>query len=253
MPLAALLLLACGAEPSPALSAAFASDFQLTLASDDENGSQPGWPFPHPTPMVNWPGRGDARSPATAPQSPAQRPPPPPPADAGLRALVGIGLHGGGNWANLTTTNGAPGSPSGGAVGIYLRLGVQVDNQWGAEAEIAAASVFIASYVRGALTLEYTTDDWFTFAIGPTVSQDWDLVSCGCGASLVTVESVGGTVRLDFHLWSSRSGRGRNAFTVGFVGDIGDALAAGGSCSSTVFSAPGLTEAFYLTLGYTHY
>ncbi len=76
MPLAALLLMACGAEPGPALLTAFAGDLELTLAADD-NGPPPGSPYPPPPPLVQDPWRPPANP--APPPGPQSNPPPAPP------------------------------------------------------------------------------------------------------------------------------------------------------------------------------
>ena len=280
MPLAALLLLAAGAEPGPAFITSFAGDLQLTLAVDD-NGPPPGSPYPPPPPLVQDPWRLPTTAPppplpppqypsnpAPAPQqgnppppppqaypsppappqtyyppqapqqtypppapppsyappsqpsyAPAATPQPAPTADVGPRFMWGIGAHLG---FGEDQFNGEE-STAGLGIGLYLRAGDEINDLLGFEAEVSAGTVVFSSYLRTALTLDITPIDWFTFAIGPVARGDV-VVAC----TTTTATSVGGTVRFDFHIGSSRSDSGRGGFTIGLVGDLGAVVGVGG-------------------------
>jgi hypothetical protein len=185
-------------------------------------------------------------APPVPPLTPREAPPPVP--DVGSRYLFGFGLHMG-----VSNDEFTQGSNGGGGVGIYVRLGVQLNDRWGIEGEFSAATVIVDSYVRGAMTVDFTPVDWFTLALGPFAREDWDVVSCGCGDTTVAIQSVGGTVRFDFHPAFSRTASGRNAFTIGLVGDLGATVGASGFCDEGGFTGSGPSEAVYLTFGYTHY
>jgi hypothetical protein len=229
MPLAALLLLACGTAPTPAaLFAAPAPGGEARLF-ERQPPSAPGEPPGPPTPMT----------PPAPPDADV------PPGDAGLRVLFGIGLHGGEGGERFS---GGLGENIGwGIFGGYLRLGAQVDDFWGVEVEGSGSWILFSAYARGALTLDYTPADWFTFAVGPAVWYDWGVqgqdIFC---APITSADAVGGTVRLDFHAGGRNAG-GRNAFTLSLVMDLG------GTVTATGFTGPGLAGGGYVALGYTHY
>ena len=64
------------------------------------------------------------------------------------------------------------------------------------------------------------------------------------------VQSVGGTVRCDFHINPSRSSSGvRRAFTLGVVGDLGATVGVSGETSWQT----GLAWGVYGTIGYAWY
>jgi hypothetical protein len=114
-------------------------------------------------------------------------------------------------------------------------MGVELTDFWGMEAEVHGGFLTSGLYAGGAVTLDITPLDWFTLALGPFVDED---------LNFLTTTSVGGTLRLDFHPGASRTPTGRNAFTIGVVGDLGAAV-------GTLEAEP--VGALYLTLGYAHY
>ncbi|HUB07476.1 MAG TPA: hypothetical protein VMB50_10755 [Myxococcales bacterium] len=248
MPSAALLLVALAAEPNPA---ALRGELRLTL-SQDENVGVP------PPPVVEAPDVPPAAAPPPAPTWPYPPPPPGPPplaavppatpGDAGRRILFGVGLHTGG--ASDQFTNSTSGSEGTLGVGIYLRLGAQLDDLYGLEAEISGATLLVLDNVRGALTFDLTPLDWFSFAVGPFARDDVVVSICGFGST--TIQSVGATLRADFHLGTSRTSTGRSALTIGLVTDLG-ATVGSDDGSGNSLGAPGLSSAFYLTLGWARF
>ncbi len=190
MPFAALLLLTCGAEPSPMLAAAFAGDLELTLAVDDE-GPPPGSPYPPPPPLVQDPAQPPAppvRGPDTElpppREAPAERAP-----DPGSRLLWGFGLHLGFGVDDYSDENGSsPESDAsvGTGLGAYLRLGDQLDDRWGLDGELSGGTSGASSYFRQAFTFDHTPVDWFTVAFGPLVREDTDTI-CFCGVCTTTM------------------------------------------------------------------
>jgi hypothetical protein len=274
MPLSALMLLACASQPGAALSATFAGELHLALAGDD-NGPPPGSPYPPPPPLVQ-----DPVQPAPPDQEPDERAPPPPvrrsrplpesaalPApvgDVGARLLWGIGLHFGAGEDQITdiasggtTASAGPSafSSATGGIGLYFRVGAELNDLWGIDAELSGGSVIEATYLRGALTFDVSPTDLVTFAVGPLVRDDWVLVPCGClGDATVSMTSIGGTARLDLHPGASRSANGRGAVTVGLIGDVGATVGANGFCNGAMtYAGGGPAWAFYLAFGYARY
>lgn len=249
--LPALLLLAAAAPALPG------SDLRLTLALDDEGTPPPPvvvtpGPPPAPPPPA-YPAYPQPYPPQPASPAPVYRPSPPPaPAgDAGSRLLFGVGLHLGLGIDDFSTTPSGGGNGTGAAgVGIYLRLGAQFDDRFGAEAEIDGGTLLLLNYAQGALTFDYTPVDWFTFAVGPFSRLD-DVVNL-CGNGSTTAEAIGGTVRFDFHLGVSRSATGRSAATIGLAADLG-ATVGSNDGSGTTLGGPGLAWGLYLTVGWTRY
>ncbi len=268
MPVAALLLLSCGAEPSPALAAAFGSDLQLVIA-DEDNGPPPGSPPPPLPPLVQDPQSAPPREnvppgPPVIDRPPLPRPPPAPVGDVGSRALWGVGLLVGGGQDVITEAASAGSEPgpavmsanSGfGGVGVYLRLGVQANDLWGIETEISAGTVFADSYVRGALTFDYSPSDTLSLVVGPLLRGDAVSVPCGCLSDVIVVTtSVGATARVDLHTSVTRSDSGRGALTTSLVGDFGATVGANGFCDGEEsFAGSGPAWALYLAFGYMHY
>jgi hypothetical protein len=72
-------------------------------------------------------------------------------------------------------------------------------------------------------------------------------VLCG-DIGVVATEVVGGTVRLDFHQAPERRMKGRSAFTLGLVADVGATVNA-----TSAFVFPGLAYGFHLALGWVNY
>jgi hypothetical protein len=281
MPLAALLWLACSVEPTPALSSTVPG--KLLVLASETNGPPPGSPYPPPPPLVQdpvplWtppplpneqsfqpppppagPPAAPAPGPSPMPLRPTPRPPPVPVADVGTRLLWGVGLHFGGGRDEIAEVGSAAGTSNvasgSGGIGVYIRLGVGLNDLWGIEGELSGGTTFLDSYVRTALTLDLSPSDWFTFAIGPVARDDADMLSCGCGGSTtVAITSIGATARLDLHIAPSRGPEGRSAFTLGLVGDVGATVGANGFCDSDEsFAGSGPAYAFYLTVGYMHY
>ncbi len=261
MPLAALVLLACHAMPALA-----------AFQGDDDNGPPPGSAFPPPPPLV-----ADPKAPATP--APAATPPPaqetyvptsslypPPPApikprpaptppkdegpapDAGNRLLFGIGLQLGAGIEQFTVFlfNGGgldPPNPGLGA-GLYLRLGEQFNDLWAIDLELSGGTLIVLGYVRAAFTVDLTPVDWFTIALGPTARLD-DSQNSSDNPS----ESLGGTLRLDFHLTTKRTEAGRRGLTLGIAADLGQSFAILGNQEGQ----PGLAFGGYLMLGWAWY
>ncbi len=184
--------------------------------------------------------------------------PPEPAAHRGVRLLWGAGLHGGVGHDEFAV---APagytllGSPCNGVcystfqpgLGLYGRLGAQLNDSWGAEGELSLGTSINSSDVRGAATADFTPFDWFTFALGPLVRIDGEGY-CGGEPTCPDVTAFGATARADFHLAISRSQTSRSAITVGLVGDLGRTI--GGN---PTISGYGLASGGYVTIGYTHY
>jgi hypothetical protein len=207
MPLLALLMLACGAG--------------------DEAGPPSGYPPP--------PKALESRE-----LPPPPNPPPAGPPDVGTRFLWGLGIRGGfGEVLSTVDTplNGLPHSSDllSSDLALYLRLGAELGDFWGVEAEAHGGILTSSAYAGGALTIDLTPVDWFTFAAGPLVDED---------VSTSTTTAVGATVRFDFHLSASRTPAGRGAFNVGLAGNLAASLGEFGT-------EP--TGGAYLTVGYAHY
>ncbi|MHB8418269.1 MAG: hypothetical protein ACYDCL_09345 [Myxococcales bacterium] len=176
-------------------------------------------------------------------------PPPPPPPDAGARLLFGVGLELG----LIRDVSASPVAHSSffaletietdlGA-GLYLRIGAQFDDRWGAEAELSGATEISSGDLRAALTADVSPSDWLTLAFGPTARVDAQLGQRGPP----TTESVGSTVRFDLHLSPTRRAGVRSAWTIGLAVDGGLTVA------GTNFSGSGPAFGFYLTLGWARY
>ena len=196
-----------------------------------------------------------------------------PPVDVGPRLLWGAGAHLGGSVDTLTTVSpfglcslGCDPNPTaitgaGGGIGLYLRMGEQLNDRWGIEAEVSGGTLIVANYIRAALTVDYTPADWFTFAIGPAGRGDGESQSNGQGngqsGTGTFLQVFGGTLRTDFHLGVSRGASGRSAFTLGLALDVGATVAGqftgGDFVPGPQFSSPGIAGGLYVTLGYAHY
>ncbi len=170
-----------------------------------------------------------------------------------MRPLFGIGLHLGLGFDDFSSGLGGGGAAGTGAggLGAYLRLGAQLDDPLGIEAEIDGGTLYLVSYTRGALTFDYTPADWFTVAVGPSTRVDY-LVNCG-GSGATTVESIGGTVRLDFHVEPFRARTGRDALTVGLVGDLGETVGSNDGSGRPLAAPGGVAWGLYATVGWAHY
>ena len=146
------------------------------------------------------------------------------------RVRWGIGATGGFAGANVLGTSANFGG------GLYARLGYQHNDLLGFEAEAAGYTAIFTGVFRGALLVDLTPTPWFTVAAGPMTSYS------GGGTDIVV---AGGTLRLDFHLLSSRTqGGARKGLTIGIGGDVGY----GGT---TIGDGLGYGANFYV--GYSHY
>jgi hypothetical protein len=254
----AALLLVVSAQLGPAPPLTLGS----VLTSDD-NGPPPGSPNPPPPPLVQDQRRpvdaaapGDISTEASDTSPPARYPPPPPPdlprdrSDVGARVLWGLGVRGGLGVPQITE-DAVSGLQLGFDGALYLRVGAQLNDLWGAEAELHGGTISTSSlatgatptqggYLGGALTIDATPVDWFTVALGPLVDGYASFAATAAFAS----PALGGTLRCDFHPWAGRATTGRTAFTIGVVGDIAAAL--GNSDGQPVGGV-------YLTVGYAHY
>ncbi len=227
MPLAALLLWACGAQPGPGLL----GDLRLSLAASDQD------PYPAIVPL---------QPPAHTETPPLPPPPEPPPLpDPGGRVLYGAGYQMG--FALDQVSHGGVG---GGLFGLYLRLGYGLSDFWGFEAEITGATIVIWSYLREAITVDFTPVDWFTVALGPVSRQDVDLPLCSNGggeAATTETESLGGAARFEFHMDANRTSTGRSGTSLGLEADLGTAVGAAS------VGAKGPAFGVYLLAGFMHY
>jgi hypothetical protein len=124
-------------------------------------------------------------------------------------------------------------------LGLYVRLGVELNDGWGAEAEVAGATAGYSSYLRGALTAALSPVDLLTVALGPFAKYD---VSYSSGS----FASVGGTLRVDFHLASTRKAWRRSALTIGLAGDLGAIV-------GSTYTAGAASWGAYLTAGWAWY
>jgi hypothetical protein len=136
-------------------------------------------------------------------------------------------------------------------VGPYLRLGVQMNDFWAIAGETSAGSVnATAYYLRGAIEVEATPHDWLTIALGPAVRADGlsqsSRLSCTLNSCTGTVEALGGTARLDLHLFPASSGDYRSALTLGVSLDVGETAGSGVRQS-------GPAVAGYLDVGFARY
>ncbi|MHB8418860.1 MAG: hypothetical protein ACYDCL_12340 [Myxococcales bacterium] len=263
MPLPALLVVALGAAPNPALS----FGLELTLAQE-ENGPPEGSapppvvesPLPPPPepPQPLPPGQSGR---AFAPNEPLPAPgswgrpplPPPPLADVGTRVLFGVGLHTGGGVDQFSVSPGrfsSQSSTSGIGIGVYARLGLQIDDPFGVDGELSAATLLLTDYVRGALTFDVTPVDWLTVAIGPVVREDVAANFCTSGST--TAQAVGATARLEFHFGVRRGETGRSAFALGVAGDLGATIGSDNGSGASL-GGPGLAYGLYLTTGWAHF
>jgi hypothetical protein len=231
MPIAALLLLTCGVEPTlPALRevqqpASKPVDEPQAGSSDLDRE-----PEPDHAP--------DAGARPEAPRTPepdltpdvdsAKARPPSGPASAS-RQLSGAGAGGGAGNLFLGFV-------------VFGRGGEQFNDTWGVEAELSFGSSYFMNQLRGAVTFDVTPVDWFTFAVGPMARLNQISL---CGES-ITATVVGALVRLDFHVDAERRDGRRSALTIGLVGDLGVA-------SSNGFNTSGLAYGFYLMPGWAWY
>ncbi|HUB05715.1 MAG TPA: hypothetical protein VMB50_01875 [Myxococcales bacterium] len=247
MLLAPLLLLACAAAPSAGKAAA-GSDPDLTIDDDDDDAPPP--PPIHDAGELPPPGRWDA---------PPK--PPTPIGDVGPRLLAGIGLDLGFGQdrfgattvqalAGATVVTGNPGG-----LGLDLRLGIQVNDHWGVEADLSAATIIRDSYARAALTLDYTPFDLVTLALGPVARGDADVLACsGATEDTAAVASVGGSARVDLHAHVARTAKGRSSFTLGLATDVGATIGASSFCGGArTYAGSAVGYAIYFTLGYLRY
>jgi hypothetical protein len=114
-------------------------------------------------------------------------------------------------------------------------MGVQFNNWVAAQIEGSVGYLFfVAFYLRGALTVNFTPVRWFTISLGPVL---------GTFSGFETMTYAGLTLRPDFHVYQYRSPSGRrHSFTIGIGTDLGGAVV--GSDGSAVLGA-------MVNLGYT--
>jgi hypothetical protein len=99
--------------------------------------------------------------------------------------------------------NASGASPSAGSpviaygLGLSLQAGVQLGDHLDVAAEVSAASIVFASYLRAVLAAGWTPSDWITLSAGPVVREVVGIASASSGD---TFQSVGGTARVDLHL-----------------------------------------------------
>jgi hypothetical protein len=97
--------------------------------------------------------------------------------------------------------------------GTYFRLGAQITERFGVQAEASVAmipSLYPVGYLRGAVTFNFTPVRWFTLSTGPVVGLLFD-----------DSDYAGLTIRTDFHLAQVRTAKRRHSLTLGFSADLG--------------------------------
>ncbi len=148
---------------------------------------------------------------------------------AGVGAIAGFRIEG-------------PNESGDGGLGLYLRGGVQLNDLFGIEDDLAAVAGIIplagvSVLVRDTLDFTVTPIDWLTLAAGPTYS--W-------GTS-ESASAVGGTLRVDFHFPHQRSAsNARRAWTLGLAGDLGGVVKRDGA-------EGGVAWGVFLMFGYGWY
>jgi hypothetical protein len=161
----------------------------------------------------------------------------------GPRLRFGAGFQMGFDVTNTGDANGA-----GLGVGSYLRLGVQFNDLLGVEVEGSAATALFSGYGRAALTLNVTPLDWLTFSAGPMVGANYTSVF-----STSSTSYAGGTARVDFNVWHTRTARGgRQAVTLGIAGDVGVTTGMQQD-GEPMYLGPGVAWGAYTMVGYSIY
>jgi hypothetical protein len=236
---AALSLVASGALAQPASTQSPVPSSAAVGSGRDEPASvNGGGPMPALAPQAL-----DSKAPSTPPVFP----------DVGPRALFVIAGQAGGSADQM----GGQSAMNAAGVGLSLRAGAQLSDLFGLEVEGSLGFTGFLSgedYFRAALTFDVSPSDVLTVGLGPFVRHD-DGPSSGIFTN-ESDDSIGGTLRVDFHLRPTRYASGRKGFVLSLALDLGSGsytLSSGGFGAGQSSTGGGLSAAGFVAFGWEWY
>ncbi|MDP3275690.1 MAG: hypothetical protein Q8Q09_10880 [Deltaproteobacteria bacterium] len=127
----------------------------------------------------------------------------------GPRFRFGIGTHGG--FLRIESV-----TPLGAGLGIYARVGVQINDRFAVDVQASGATIVVGGYGRLNAFFDVTLADRLSVAVGP-------LFAAGFGNSNAAM--LGGTLRLGVHAPRNRYASGvRSSMNWGVEADLGAAF-----------------------------
>ena len=173
-------------------------------------------------------------------------------ARADTRLRYGIGATTGIAAGSYATSRNEHDYNGGAGLGVDGRLGAQVTDRFGAEADLSWGFGLLTGFVRHAATANLTPVDWFTLSAGPVVGRAGFDCPCISAPGFYDATYAGGTMRADLHVFRHRDLDGtRRALTLGVTGDVGKVVAVTDP-QEHVRQMRGALGGF-LTIGYSRY